>query len=503
MNLSKNLIMKSKIVLFLTLVILVASCSKDSVIPSPNPNPNPNPDPTAVFNPATDNVIINHEMRAAWVTTVYGLDWPAGTTGSTAQTSALINTIEKLKNLNINVIFFQAMSSCETMYASSILPWSRYLTGNYGQNPGYDPLAVAVQAAHERGIEIHAWLNPLRLGSSTITYPAGHPALLHPEWYCTYKGTRYWNAGIPEVRIYLQDVAKEILTKYDVDGIHFDDYFYPDGLKTTPDTWDDAATYQQYKGSFTDVHKWRENNIDLMVKAVYDAVKATKPKALFGISPSGQYANTLALYANPVTWINSGTIDYLAPQIYWQIGHSTADFTTLANFWNTKSANNIPIFPGLAAYRLGESGFPSSTEFQNEVNVCRGLSNVKGHCWFRTQHITNTDPTSIFNTLNQLLKQTLYPGLSLVPKMGTYQYAAPSVPSVTLSSKTITWTDASNATTYAVYELKRKGTTTSWDAILKYHGANKSYTGETGKNYVVIAVNGREKSLFQKVLYIQ
>lgn len=114
--------MKSKIVLFLTLVILVASCSKDSVIPSPNPNPNPNPDPTAVFNPATDNVIINHEMRAAWVTTVYGLDWPAGTTGSTAQTSALINTIEKLKNLNINVIFFQAMSSCETMYASSILP---------------------------------------------------------------------------------------------------------------------------------------------------------------------------------------------------------------------------------------------------------------------------------------------------------------------------------------------------------------------------------------------
>ena len=114
-----------------------------------------------------------------------------------------------------------------------------------------------------------------------------------------------------------------------------------------------------------------------MVKAVYDAVKATKPKALFGISPSGQYANTLALYANPVTWINSGTIDYLAPQIYWQIGHSTADFTTLANFWNTKSANNIPIFPGLAAYRLGESGFPSSTEFQNEVNVCRGLSNVK------------------------------------------------------------------------------------------------------------------------------
>jgi len=191
-------------------------------------------------------------MRAAWVTTVYGLDWPAGTTGSTAQTSALINTIEKLKNLNINVIFFQAMSSCETMYASSILPWSRYLTGNYGQNPGYDPLAVAVQAAHERGIEIHAWLNPLRLGSSTITYPAGHPALLHPEWYCTYKGTRYWNAGIPEVRTYLQDVAKEILTKYDVDGIHFDDYFYPDGLKTTPDTWDDAATYQQYKGSFTE-----------------------------------------------------------------------------------------------------------------------------------------------------------------------------------------------------------------------------------------------------------
>ncbi|GAB1472805.1 glycoside hydrolase family 10 protein [Bacteroidota bacterium] len=481
---------------FSTLILLsviIWSCSKDNLDPDNDPDDPIETEKPKQFNPATDNIIIKHELRAAWLTTAYKLDWPATATGADNQRNLLISLINNLKNLNINVIYFQVMTSCEAFYPSQIFPWSAYITGTQGQNPGYDPLAVAIEAAHSRGMELHAWINPLRVGSVSTNNVPTHPAVLYPNRYSVYNNVRYWNAGLPEVRTFLQNAVKELINNYDIDGVHFDDYFYPDGLKSTPGTWDDAAAYAQY-GAGKSLNEWREYNIDMMVKAVSEAIKQTKPKVLFGISPSGQYANTMALYANPLTWMQNKWVDYLAPQIYWQIGHSTADFDKLAKFWNTNSSG-VPIFPGLAAYRLGESGFPTTNEFLNQVLLCRSLPSIGGNVWFRTEHILK-EPMFSF------IKTKLYQNPSLVPKLGTVSETVPQVPQVNLSQKIITWSFVNDAKEYAVYELERVGTTNDWKAEVKYKGQNTTFAGESTKNYFVIAVNGREKSSYQKVLYI-
>ncbi len=233
---------------FSTLILLsliIWSCSKDNLDPDGDPDDPIETEKPKQFNPATDNIIIKHELRAAWLTTAYKLDWPSTATGADNQKNLLVSLINNLKNLNINVIYFQVMTSCEAFYPSQIFPWSAYITGTQGQNPGYDPLAIALEAAHSRGMELHAWINPLRVGSVSTNNVATHPAVLYPNRYSVYNNVRYWNAGLPEVRTFLQNAVKELINNYDIDGVHFDDYFYPDGLKTTPGTWDDAAAFAQ------------------------------------------------------------------------------------------------------------------------------------------------------------------------------------------------------------------------------------------------------------------
>lgn len=493
----KNFKVKFAVIAIIGFAII--SCSKSDVIPDPDPEPEPTL--SLQFNASTDQLTINHEFRAAWLTTAYKLDWPGNTTGATAQSSLLVSLIDKIYNLNMNVVLFQAMTSSATFYPSEILPWTDYLTGTQGVDPGYDPLQVAIDAAHSRGMELHVWMNPLRVGSTTQNYAANHPALLHPTWYSTYNNVRYWNPGLPEVRTYLENVIKEVLNNYDIDGIHFDDYFYPDGLKTNPGTWDDSQAFALYGGTMT-LAQWRENNINLMVQACYNAVKDVKPKALFGISPSGQIANALALYANPLTWMSNKWVDYLAPQQYWQIGHSTADFSNLTLYWHNNN-NGVSIIPGLAPYRLGESGFPYLSEFQNEVNLTRSYSSMKGNCWFRTEHIVNTSIVGS-NTLSMssFIKNNIYKSKSLVPKIGLYTENTPATPSITLNQRVISWQSISGATGYAVYELEREGTSTKWNANLKYEGNNTTYEGSTKKNYIVLAKNGRTKSSYQQVVFI-
>lgn len=488
---------KKLLALFIIFGILIVSCSKEDIIDEPE-----EPTVSTRFNTTTDRVVLNHEFRAAWLTTAYKLDWPGSYTNATEQQNYLISLIDKIYGLNMNVVLFQAMTSSAAFYRSTILPWTDYLTGTQGQDPGYDPLQVAINAAHAKGMELHVWMNPLRVGSATGTYASNHPAVLHPTWYSTYAGVRYWNAGLPEVRQHLRNVVKEVIEKYDIDGIHFDDYFYPDGLKSTPGTWDDSQAFALYGNGLT-LNQWRERNIDLMVQGIYDEVKANDNKVLFGISPSGQIANSLALYANPITWLTNKWVDYLAPQMYWQIGHATADFSGLASYWHANSSG-VGIIPGIAAYRLGESGFPNISEFLNEVKISRSYSTMRGNCWFRTEHITTQSQVGI-NTISMsnYIKTSIYKYKSLVPKLGVISQSVPSVPSVTMNQTTLSWNDVANATEYAVYVLERDGTTSNWDASMVYKGTSKSYIGTSKKNYIVIALNGREKSTYQQVLYIQ
>lgn len=472
----------------------IFSCTKE---PLPDPE-DPGVEMPSQFNASTDNVVLKHEFRAAWLTTAWSLDWPQNATGEAAQRQLLISQIDKLKSLNINVILFQVRTSSDAFYNSQLVPWSHYITGTQGVDPGYDPLQVAINAARERGMELHAWLNPYRVGSNTGYFAPNHPALQHPDWYVVFENVRYWNPGLPQVRAHICDIVKEILDNYDVDGIHFDDYFYPYGSRSTtnPFVFNDTDAYNQYAGG-ANIHTWREENVNRMVMDVQNTIKNTRPRVTFGISPMGTNANALTVYANAVTWMRSKLIDYLAPQIYWEIGHSTADFDTNIRFWNSQS-EGVPVVPGIAAYKHGDSNYPAFSnpiQFVNQVNLGRSLSNVYGNCWFRTNHIVAV-------SLGNYITSNIYKSPSLVPKFVNTQAVVLQKPQTTLSGNTITWNQIESATGYAVYQLERINKTNSWSAELSTITTSLSFTGQKGKNYIVIAVKDRDKSEYQSVIYI-
>lgn len=479
-------------------LLYLSSCSKDPIPDDPNgPGEPPVQEMPAEFNAATDIIVKKDEFRAAWLTTAWALDWPQTATGATAQKALLISQLDKLKALNINVVLFQVRTSSDAFYNSDLVPWSHYLTGTQGVNPGYDPLQEAINEAHSRGMELHAWLNPYRVGSDTQYYAPNHPALSHPDWYVVFQGTRYWNPGLPEVRDHICDIVREIVENYNVDGIHFDDYFYPSGAKSTtnPYVFDDRLAYEQY-GNNVNIHTWREENVNQMVLSVKNTIKAIRPYVTFGISPMGTHSNAMTVYANGVTWMKSRYVDYLAPQIYWEIGHPTADFDANIRFWNNESAGTA-VVPGIAAYKYGDNTYPAFSnpvQFLNQVTLSRSLTNIYGNCWFRTNHVAGN--------LGGYIISNIYKHLSLVPKFGEYTGTVPGIPQVSVTGSALSWNNASDAKKYAVYELERINKSNNWNANLKTVTTGYAFSGQKGKNYIVISVNDREKSGWQKVVYI-
>ncbi len=292
------------------------------------------------------------EMRAAWVTTVWGLDWPQGltipSTGSTyhinEQKKMFIRLIDSLKSANMNTIFFQVRSECDAFYRSSYEPWSSNLVSTRGMDPGYDPLEFVIQESHKRGIEVHAWLNPYRFESAVGKYKdkAGDYRQTHPEWVLEYpdktngsKNVSILDPGNPGVRAQIVNIVREIVTNYDVDGITFDDYFYAYG--GTPDALD-AYAQGLYKPAGKNLHDWRRENVNQMVADVYHMIQNVKPYITFGVSPFGIWTTdaTVAakegielpagitggnmyaeIYCDPVAWLKEATVDYISPQLYW------------------------------------------------------------------------------------------------------------------------------------------------------------------------------------------
>ncbi|MEN6619798.1 MAG: family 10 glycosylhydrolase [Rikenellaceae bacterium] len=489
-------LLKKTFIYLIVIPFLLVSCSKNGLEPDGSDKPT-DPELSKEFNITTDKVILRHEFRAAWLTTVGNYDWPPKNVSGDVQKEALISIIDRLKNMNINVVLFHVRPTSDAFYHSQLVPWSGYLTGTQGEYPGFDPLAVAIQAAHERGMELHAWLNPYRIGSTSIALASNHPVILHPEWCVVFENNRYLNPGIPEVKAHLLAVVKEIIDNYDVDGIHFDDYFYPSGAKSTTDPFkfNDKATFEQY-GETLDIHAWREKNVNEMVRDVSQIIKNINPKVVFGISPMGKQENSMTVYANALSWIQNKWLDYLAPQIYWEIGHATADFNTVIRYWNINSGGT-PIIPGLAAYKYGDSNYPAYTlqELLNQVSLGRSLNNISGNCWFRVNYILS-------NTLGTYIKNSIYPSQSLIPKLGTYNEAVPGYPVVSIYQKNISWNFIPEATQYAVYELVRDGKTVNWNAMARQISNATSFVANSAKNYIVIAINGKEKSTYERVVYV-
>ena len=296
------------------------------------------------------------EMRAAWVATVYRIDWPTSVNNPTVQKNELNAYLDNFQAQNINAIYLQVRPMCDALYQSSYEPWSSYLTGTRGKDPGYDPLEYAVEQCHARGIECHAWINPYRWSTGTDWNTPQDQALKASGMLLSYTNgsttTTILNPGLPETRQRICDIIEEIITNYDVDGIVFDDYFYPNGIPTT----NKAEDYNLWNNSNVDMTfaDWRRNNVNMMVRDVYNMIQETKPEVRFGISPAGVAgtASTSAyqhgvtpcptgsdwqyngIFSDPLAWLEQGTIDYISPQLYWKTTHSTNPFGPLTQWWS-------------------------------------------------------------------------------------------------------------------------------------------------------------------------
>ena len=299
---------------------------------------------------------LKREMRAAWVATVYRIDWPTSVNNATAQKAELVAYLDNLQAQNFNAIFLQVRTMCDAFYQSSYEPWSSYLTGTRGRNPGYDPLAYAVEQCHARGIQCHAWVNPYRWSTGTDWNTEQDKQLKKSGMLLSYTSggttTTILNPGLPETRQRIVNVIKEIITNYDVDGVIFDDYFYPNGIPTNSS----AQDYNLWNDSNVDMTfaDWRRNNVNMMVADVYNMIQQVKPEVRFGIGPAGvagtrstsaaQHGVTPCptgsdwqyngIFSDPLAWLEQGTIDYISPQLYWKTDHATNPFGPLTKWWS-------------------------------------------------------------------------------------------------------------------------------------------------------------------------
>ncbi len=294
------------------------------------------------------------EMRAVWVATVANIDWPSKPGLSVEeQKKEFDDLINVVKEYNLNTIVLQIRPCADAFYSSAIEPWSRWLNGEQGKapDPFYDPLDYAISRCRENGIDIHVWLNPYRAISDTshVTTP-DHITKRHPEWFLTYGKTVYFNPGLQETRDYVTSVVCDIVRRYDIDAIHMDDYFYP--YRIAGVDFPDDSTFAAFPREFTPDRKedWRRDNVDLIICQIFDSIKAIKPWVEFGVSPFGVWRNiekdstgsdTKAgqtnyddLYANILKWQEEALIDYVTPQLYWEIGKKVADYAILADWWS-------------------------------------------------------------------------------------------------------------------------------------------------------------------------
>ena len=354
------------------------------------------------------NTQTTQQMRGVWVSSVYNLDYPTKATTSADTLKAQADTIlDNAVKTGLNTVFLQVRPTSDALYKSDIFPWSHWLTGKQGTAPSndFDPLAYWVAQAHKRGLELHAWINPYRVtrDKNWDSLDPSNPAKQHEDWVVKYKdGNYYYNPALPEVRQLVVDGAKEIVQNYDIDGIHLDDYFYPGA------DFDDAAAYAQYGGDFDNISDWRRDNVNQLVAALDKELHALKPDLAFGISPAGVWANKstdsrgsdtrggnesyVNAYADSLAWIEAGTVDYIIPQIYWEIGHKAADFATLTDWWVKQTKNtDVKLYIGIAAYKCHDANPPTwttNTPILDSLDYLYNQPNVSGAVFFRYGSLT-------------------------------------------------------------------------------------------------------------------
>lgn len=380
-----------------------------------------------------------HEFRGAWIATVINLDWPSCRNCPPAQQQAeLLGQLDALKAAGLNAALFQVRAEADAFYPSALEPWSYWLTNNQGvaPSPAWDPLAFAVEEAHKRGMELHAWFNPYRADRGS-GYPkaANHVTNTHPEWILDFTAIKILDPGIPAVRDYVTNVITDVVRRYDIDGVHFDDYFYPYPPNTI--TSEDAATFATYNGGFTDIGNWRRFNVFRLIRQVRDSIQVANPDVVFGISPfgiwrSGTPAGTngldaySSLFADAVGWLQNDLIDYVTPQLYWAFGGGQ-DYGRLAPWWETQR-NGRHYYPGHGLYRSDAATFTNTlfaaNEIPRQVRFNRATPGIQGSVFFRAKNISLYSSRGFADSL----RSDLYRHPALAPPMAWKNQTAPDSP---------------------------------------------------------------------------
>lgn len=351
---------------------------------------------------------VKREVRSVWMATVWALDWPSSTSSTTAQKNEMVKYLDVLQKNNFNAVYFQVRTMSDAFYKSSYEPWSSYLTGTRGKDPGWDPLAFVVEECHKRGIECHAWVNPYRFSTGSNWSTAQDQALKSAGMLLAYtksdgKTTTILNPGLESVRKRIVDVCKEIISNYDVDGLVFDDYFYPEGIPVTSSAGD--YDLWQKSGASMTFGDWRRNNVNQMVADVYKMVQQQKPYVRFGISPAGAACTSAAvaakhgidrcpvasdwqydgIFSDPVAWLEAGSIDYISPQLYWKTNHKTNPFGPMTKWWS------------YVAKHFGRHHYAShSISFLNSSNTTSDWEEIGKQVQFSRDYTENEAPGAVF-----------------------------------------------------------------------------------------------------------
>ena len=366
-------------------------------------------------------------FRGAWIATVANIDWPSeeAVGDIEKQQAEMIWLLDSLESIGINAIIFQVRPTADALYKSELEPTSHWLVGTQGGNLSWDPLEWTIEQAHQRHMEVHVWLNPYRVNlakTDTSVICADHIWRKHPEWFWEYNKQWYFDPGLDVTREWICTIVSDIVTRYDIQAIHMDDYFYPYpvGGKPLPD----AKTFAKYPRGFTDIADWRRNNVNLAIQDIHRTIKECKDSVQFGISPFGVWRNASVdstgsattagitnyddLYADIRLWIKSGWIDYVLPQLYWEIGKKAADYEILAHWWaNEVRGTNCKLYIGMAPYRL-EGASPKTpwgqgNEISRQMQLNRTIPEISGECFYSTRPLLR-NPRGVCDSIKVIYK---------------------------------------------------------------------------------------------------
>jgi uncharacterized lipoprotein YddW (UPF0748 family) len=483
------------------------------VDPSGDPAPAP-PPTTTPPDPAPGTVVVSHdrELRGAWISTVYNGTWPSKTgLSKQAAQAELLTLFDALAAAHMNAVFLQVRPESDALYASSLEPWSRFLTGVQGQSPGWDPLAFAVDEGHRRGLEVHAWVNPYRgITSTNVVRAPGHVTRMLPDRAYPYGAQLWMDPGAPEVRAHILDVVRDLVTRYDVDGLHFDDYFYPYPVAGMP--FPDDVTYAAYTagGGALGRADWRRSNVDALVREVSELVTKVRPDVRFGISPFGIHRPGMPpgitgldafaeLYCDAPRWMDEGWVDYVAPQLYWPTTRTAQAFGKLATWWAGLAQDGRSVIIGHDLTRLGETDWPVS-EIAAQMKLSRDErpNGVRGNVFFTAKALA-TDRLGVTTELAKTYWQTPV----MTPPLATARAATLAPPLVGAAGRDVSLGAPAHAPSSSsvapaprvrAWAVHRRAGTTGWKlaqlVLAKPAAQTASVTLEPG-DYAISAIDRR------------